>query len=438
MEVCSESVRCDTRSRDDVVTESPPPVDTGITESTCSCSEDVAPADSRHKGTTSPAPRQADVMISNTEVKSSSDTVHTQEVPTVVTSEQNMVCDQPSKSAKANTSEPDSSDSVCVNSDNTETGECDSGSGELVAQSTIAVSGPVTVEVDSTQSSGSRPADNRLVSSAEQSSQNENTQCDSCNSEHRDSMDSIVQPEPSRQDSEPVESLAMPGPSSVVEKSCISSSLLSSSNVFNNVPNNHTSAHLLDKPSQVDSSTDKPRSRTNSVSGSQLDPVGISNSTNSLTLVDHSSIRPVIDNEVSNSVNLDSIQSNFASSLPLKSLGLGDSFSVTSNNSVDFTPTTNRHLKFLNDSIYSTDMTVDSTTQYVSGVGASNLLNSGYPAASNYDSDSMDVTSASEPGYVLGPDESRRLSEDSLNSFPDNLSCTSSEGHYPKEKKKVN
>ena len=420
-------------------------------DSVSSCSEDITGPDSGQTGTVSnPVLGQVDVQISNTEVKSSVDTVESHEARTPTTSEQNMVCDQACNSAKANTSEPDSSDSVFVN--NVEEIECDSGSSEVAAQSSVAGSDSVVSGVvDSTQCGSSRQSDNsRLVSSAEQSSQMENNRCDSCDSERRDWSDSTGQPEPSRRrDSSSSDSPVVPGPSNVIDKACTSSSsLLSSSISFNNVPNNHTSIHAVtsvhtaEKLSQVDSSTDKPRSRTNSlncVTGSVLEPAVITNSTSttsSSTLADNSSsYRSIIDNEVSNSVNIDNIQSNFTSTLPLQSLG--ESYSVTSNtsSSLDATPTQNRHLKFLNDSNYSIDMTVDSTTQLLPG--ASNVLNSGFPTVSNYDSDSMDVTSATEPCYGLGPDDGRRLSDDSLNSFPDTLSSTSSDSHHPKERKKV-
>lgn len=454
MEVSCEEVRCETgNSEVSVSTEptvsraSPQTSKLGDNtdnskESVSSCSEDIGP-DSGHTGTiSSPVHEQDDVQISTLDVKPSTHSEQTQEARKLVTNEQNMVCDQPSKSAKDNTSEPDSSDSICVNSDNVEEIECDSGSTELAAQSSMAASETsVSGEVDSTQCVSSRHSDtSRLVSSAEQSSQQENNQCDSCSSERRDSSDSGSHPESSRQDSESVDSLALPGPSSVVDKPCISSTLLSSSVIANSVPNIHTSAHNLDKLSHVDSSTDKPRSRTNSVSGSLLEPLVITNSssTSSSTIADNSSYQSVIDNEVSNSVNVDSIQSNFTSNLPMKSFGFGESYSVSSNSSIDAAPTQNRHLKFLNDSNYSTDMTVDSTTQLLPGVGAANRLNSGFPGVSNYDSDSMDVTSATEPAYGLGGDDGRRLSDDSMNSFPDTLSSSSTDSHAPKEKKKVN
>lgn len=405
----------------------------GGKDGVCSCSEDIDGPDSGHTGTIhSPVSEQDDVQISNNDVKSSSDT----EARTLANSEQTSVCDQLCISAKVNTLEPDSSDSVCVSTKHRSEVECDSGTSDLAAQSSEQISDPVvTGEVDSTQSVSTQHTDQRIVTSAGQSSQIENNQCDSCNSERRDSTDSLIQPEPSPQDSGSIDGLAVPGPSSAVDKLCSSSSL-SSSKSYTGVPGNQASSHNLDKLSLVDSSTDKPGSQTNSVSGSVLEPVVITNSS-SPAVASNNTTQPLIDNEVSNSLNFDSFQSSF-STLPLKSSNLAESFSVTSNSSIDVAPTQNRHLKFLNDSNYGTDMTVDSTTQFVSGVGATNLLSSsGFPAAANYDSDSMDVTSASEPGFGFGTDDSRRLSEDSLNSFPEALSSTSSESQQPKEKKKV-
>ncbi|XP_045164566.2 uncharacterized protein LOC123528696 isoform X3 [Mercenaria mercenaria] len=354
----------------------------------------------------------ADAQISNTEVKSSSEVEDIRKV----NSEQMNVCDQ-DKSAN---SEPDSSDSVCRGSETVHVEvECDSGS---------SGSQPVVVdtgnEVDSTETS---------VSKLEVESVSDNTRCDSCNSE--------------RTSSTLLDRNNLPGPSSITDnKVCTSSSLSSSSLVLNNVSDSSfTNRTILDRLAQVDSSTDQPRARSNSVSGSLLlESAVTSNSTSNILLTDHNihtsahHIHDTLENEVSNSFAIDNVQSNINRNI-VGNVNFTDPFSVSSNSSSEIAPMPNRHLKFLSDSSYGADMTVDSTTQFVSGVGTSNLMNSSVlPGMVGYDSDSMDVTSASETGIGAGYDETRRGSEDSLTGFPEPLSSTSHDSsQIPKEKKKV-
>ena len=382
--------------------------------------------------------------------------------PRTVNSEQMNVCDHEDKSAN---SEPDSSDSVCRGSESIQVDvECDSGtSGSQTAVVDTAI------EVDSTETS---------VRLHEVESMSENaTQCDSCNSERTNStvLDTSSVPGPSSDTdkntcmlldgnlpgrSVVTSNLAGPstssetsnsaGPSSVSDnKACASSSipLSSPSLVINNVidSSSFTNKTVLDRLTQVDSSTDQPRTRRNSVSGSHLLESAVTSNSTSNILTDHNIPHPSVhnateslENEVSNSFAIDSVGSNINRNL-VGSVNFTDPFSVSSNSSSDVAPMPNRHLKFLSDSSYGADTTVDSTTQFVSSVGTSNLLNSSVlPGMIGYDSDSMDVTSASETGIGAGYDESRRGSEDSLTGFLEPMSSTSTDpAQVPKEKKKV-
>ncbi|XP_060602955.1 mucin-2-like isoform X3 [Ruditapes philippinarum] len=371
-----------------------------------------------------------------------------------VDSEQMNVCDRRDKSAN---SEPDSSDSVCQGSESVqEDVECDSGTS---GSQTVAVE--TGSEVDSTET-------NVRLSEVESMSEN-TTQCDSCNSERTNStvLDTSTVPGPSSvSDSKVCASLDrsnllgqsnvssnLPGPSSVTSvsdnKACASSSLSLSSPplVLNNVidSSSFTNRTILDRLTQVDSSTDQPRIRRNSVSGSLLLESAVTSNSSNILSTDHNILHPTVhntheslENEVSNSFAIDNVGSNANRNL-VGSVNFTDPFSVTSNSSSDIAPMPNRHLKFLSDSSYSADMTVDSTTQFVSNVGTSNLLNSSVlPGMVGYDSDSMDVTSASETGIGAGYDESRRGSEDSLTGFLEPMSSTSNDSsQLPKEKKKV-
>lgn len=354
----------------------------------------------------------AEVPISTTEVKSSSET----EDPTVVHSEQIDVCDQ-DKSAN---SEPDSSDSVCQATDAVQVEvECDSGSSR-----SVPVAPDVGSEVDSTETSVSKLKLEALL---------ENTHCDSCNSEKSNSV---------------LDRSNLPGPSHVTDSIvCTSSSKSSSLLVLNtsSVPDaSFSNRNIVDRLSQVDSSTDEPRGRSCSVSGSVLlDSSVTSNSSTSVLLLDNNiqtstHTQQNVDNEVSNSYGFETVQSNMGRNL-LGNASFTDPFSVSSNSSSDIVPMPNRHLKFLTDSNYSTDMTVDSTTQFIPSVGASSLLNTaGLPPMVSYDSDSMDVTSASETGILAGYEDCRRGNDDSLTGFPEPMSSTSNDSTQPpKEKKKV-
>lgn len=351
----------------------------------------------------------ADIPISNTEVKSSEDF-------TLVHNEQIDVCDQ-DKSAN---SEPDSSDSVCQATDTVQVEvECDSGSSE-----SVTVVPDVGSEVDSTETSVSKLKIDALL---------ENTHCDSCNSEKSNSV---------------LDRSNLPGPSHVTDSIvCTSSSKSTSLLVLNtdSVPDaSFSNRNILDRLSQVDSSTDEPRGRSNSVSGSiLLDSSVTSNSSTSVLLLDNNiqtsaHTQQNLDNEVSNSYGFETVQSNISRNL-LGSVSFTDPFSVSSNSSSDIAPTPNRHLKFLTDSNYSTDMTVDSTTQFIPSIGVGSLLNTaGMPPMVGYDSDSMDVTSASETGNLMGYEDCRRGNEDSLTGFPEPMSSTSNDSTQPpKEKKKV-
>lgn len=345
----------------------------------------------------------AEAPISNTEVKSSSEV----EESRTINSEQMNVCDQ-DKSAN---SEPDSSDNICSGSQTVHVElECDSGSPG--SQLVVVEAGN---EVDSTETSVSRNVE----------SLTENTQCDSCNSERTNAM--------------MLDRNNLPGPSSVMEsKVCTSSSSL----VLNNLSDSSFSSRtILDRLSQVDSSTDQPRGRSSSLSGSLLDSAVTSNSTPSVLFSDipaNVHAQDTTDNEVSNSFAFETVHSNIGRSMG-GSVNFTDPFSVSSNSSSEIAPIPNRHLKFLNDSSYGADMTVDSTTQFLPTVGASSLINSSVlPGMVGYDSDSMDVTSASETGMVAGYEDNRRGSEDSLTGYPELLSSTSNDSsQVPKEKKKV-
>lgn len=346
----------------------------------------------------------AEAPISNTEVKSSSEVEESQ----TINCEQMNVCDQ-DKSAN---SEPDSSDNICSGSQTLHVElECDSGSPG--SQPVIVEAGN---EVDSTETSVSR---NKVESLTE------NTQCDSCNSERTNAL--------------MLDRNNLPGPSSVMEnKVCTSSSSFVSNNLSDS---SFSSRTILDRLSQVDSSTDQPRGRSSSLSGSLIDSNVTSNSTPSVLFSDipaNVHAQDTTDNEVSNSFAFETVHSNIGRSM-VGSVNFTDPFSVSSNSSSDIAPIPNRHLKFLSDSSYGADMTVDSTTQFLPTVGASSLINSSVlPGMVGYDSDSMDVTSASETGMVAGYEDTRRGSEDSLTGYPELLSSTSNDSsQVPKEKKKV-
>ncbi|KAL4226401.1 Histone-lysine N-methyltransferase 2E [Mactra antiquata] len=357
----------------------------------------------------------AGTQISNPEVKSST------EVEDVRThSEQIVVCDQ----VKSATSEPDSSDSVCQGSDNVQMDvECDSGSSEPTN-----VTAPVEAsnEVDSTETGAASKFN------SETSSENTTTQCDSCNSERSTSL--------------VLDRSVLPGPSNVTDNSkvCTSSSLSSSLLALHGGGNdlNLSSRSVVDSSTDqlTHSSTDPPRLRRNSVSGSFLiDSAVTSNSSSSFILdgnvLTNISSHQSVDNEVSNSFILESVQSNISRNI-LGSVNFTDPFSVTSNSSTDIPPVRNRHLKFLSDANYSADTTVDSTTQFVPPVGSGLINTNNMSTLVGYDSDSMDVTSASETGLGASYDDSRRGSEDSLTGFPE-PSTSAESSQPPKEKKKV-
>ncbi|XP_052285813.1 serine-rich adhesin for platelets-like isoform X2 [Dreissena polymorpha] len=342
--------------------------------------------------------------------------------------EQTENCDQNfiKSASRSSRSEPDSSDCALVDKEERVSAaelECDSGSQEVHASAQAGQRGnevdsavvncePVSEQVDSTEC-GEEAMDTNAVSSPVTLS--ENNQCDSCNSETTDSV--LISKD-----------LSPHGPSSVFsDKVCTSSNISSSPSFVDSVSNEESSTVQI--VSHVDSSTDKGNfvsaSNALDVSGSNIadDSANTYNTSPRVSLsLDFNSV--LSDNEVSNSHCEERRLS--ITSHSLSSRNVSDPFVVSSYGNIDINPGPNRHLKFLNENSYSADMTVDSTTQYVSHMSAASV---------NYDSDSMDVTSATEPGYQLCGDDSRRTSDDSLSSCPESSFCA--ESQLPKEKKKV-
>ena len=350
-----------------------------------------------------------DVLISNTEAKSSEvDSVGQQADGADQLSQ---VCDV--DNVKCANSEPDSSDTV----QHVEEGshidvECDSGSGDPQTSCADSHSGTqvsTNAEVDSSES-----ADPSVASAtSRQETSSENNQCDSCNSEQTDMLTPVLS-----------------NFSNVADVQCSSSNLSSNLNYL-------SVNESISSRNTVDSSTDDVQTQSEGVSGSVSEPVSLL-SLSHLATLDSRSTASLYDNEVSNSLSADNVQSNLSSTLPVRGTGgLSDSYLSSSSSSLS-TPGQNRHLRFLNESNYSTDSMVDSTTQFMPGLGASNMMHSpAFPGAVNYDSDSMDVTSASEPGYMMAGDE-RRMSDDSMSGFSESFSSMCAESSQPpKEKKKV-
>lgn len=360
----------------------------------------------------------SDELISNTDNNVSSECAVNEVVGSWNVAGHTENCDQ-NFNKSASRSEPDSSDSARVDKDERVSAEleCDSGSQEMEAfalaghhgnqvDSAAVTHELVSEQVDSTES-GDIAMETDTVSSHVALS--ENNQCDSCNSETTDSLS---------------KDMSQHGPSSVSDKVCTSSNISSSPSFVDSVSNEDSSTVQI--ASHVDSSTDKgcfvSESNVLEVSGSNMADDSVHTSPRVSLSLDFNSA--LSDNEVSNSHCEERRPS--ITSHSLSSRNISDSFVVSSYSNIDIIPGSNRHLKFLNENSYSTDMTVDSTTQYVSHMSAGTV---------NYDSDSMDVTSATEPGYQLCGDDSRRMSDDSLSSCPESSFCA--ESQLPKEKKKV-
>ncbi|XP_052781448.1 inactive histone-lysine N-methyltransferase 2E-like isoform X2 [Mya arenaria] len=435
MEFNVKEVQCDTG---EVVEVAPPETSREEGLATQSCEKDVvcsvsscgADMDSSVNITGTSGNECSGSLISTAEAKSSEDSVVASEQADNSDQTNVVVCDQNLKSAS--NSEPDSSDSAHVGVEESHVDvECDSGtsnqvpmvqgSSEMIAET---VEPSLAGEVDSSESSSARVATE--ISSTPHVPAVENNQCDSCNSERRDSLNS-----------DNTSSSFLPDPSNVSDKLCSSSSVLSTTFTHDSV---NDSAHVQRNTLPcVDSSTDDAQTQSESVSsGSVLPEAVLLLSPSRSLLADNIASHSTSDSEVSNSMCVDNLQSNFTSPLPGRNVGgLSDSFSVSSN--VSTTPGLNRHLKFLHDSSYSADTTVDSTTQYIPNIGAPNLMHSpAFPATVGYDSDSMDVTSASEPGYSAMMEDGQQTSDDLMTIYTESLSSTCPESSQPpKEKKKV-
>ena len=329
------------------------------------------------------------------------------------------VCDDECKSAIK--SEPDSSEGICAKTDAVMELECDS---LLTETETPSTAGAIESEVDSTECSVSKSVLSSTNTSTYSSADTLDSQvsvvepCDSCSSAGKVT--------PSKSEQRPNLTLH--------DKACSSTAEIRAQATCN------STLFSTEKNSLVDSSTDQTSLRKISFSkfdGSLQSPVvqgSIVDASDSMDSEHHS----VIENksEVTKSSEEAASLCHLTSHNFIRSLSLNDSFS-SNITSVEPSSYPNRHLKFLNDNSYSAEMTADSTTQFLtSASSAVNYLqnNSGISNTLSYDSDSMDVSSASDAGNN-GLMEDRRM-DDSLNFFDSAASnCESSQP--PKEKKKV-
>ena len=304
---------------------------------------------------------------------------------------------------KSANSEPDSSDSVCRLRDSPMEVECDSVSVNLVENQ--RTEDTVSNEVDSTETDGQRSKMNSMESAV--SSQQENvaldSNCDSCVRERADSY---------------------------TEDTRLSSSTLNLSNhpcTSSSSPCRHnicdSQKHGSPDKSCVDSSTDKGNQRSN---GGNLD-------------IAESSVLHTTEANVNSDIN--STEEVSATDNLHTEFYLSDNNEEGSRTESSLVGSVGN---FVLPSHYfnSTEMTVDSTTHTANtatGVMGNSIINSsGFSSLSSlsaYESDTMDVTSASDTYQGL---YDRRQSEDSLLSMMEVGANSEVEQQMPpKEKKKV-
>ena len=349
------------------------------------------------------APVEESSEISDSDVKSSEN-----EITCVDSGQQHAV------HHKSASSEPDSSDSVCRNTDPPMEVECDSVS---VNSANIRVMDEtLSSEVDSTDV-GSRRQEVTVMESAV-SSQQENvaldSNCDSCVRERADSN---------------TDNRLSSSSLSVNNHPCTSSSSPCQHNICD------SQKHGSPGKSCVDSSTDKGNQRT------KLGNVEVSNSTeNVLNSVSHT-FEASLNSDI-NSTDEVSATDNVPVDFYIPDNTEGRSRTeITSMESVGNFVLPSRFFSVSNG--LSTEMTVDSTTHMSNTAGicvtnGNSIINSSglssFTNLSAYDSDSMDVTSASDAYLGL---YDRRPSDEALNMMDLGQNNEADQPVQPKEKKKV-
>ena len=348
------------------------------------------------------APVEESSEISDSDVKSSENEI------TCVDSRQQHILHHKSAS-----SEPDSSDSVCRNTDPSVEVECDSVSVNSLNNRVMEES--LSDEVDSTDIDGQRREVTVMESAV--SSQQENvaldSNCDSCVRERADSY---------------------------TEDNRLSSSSLSLNNhpcTSSSSPCNHnicdSQKHGSPEKSCVDSSTDKGNQRT------KLGNLDVSNSTENML----SSVSHTFETNLNSDINstdevsaTDNVRAEFYIADNTEERGRTEITSVESVGNFALPS-----CFFSSSNGLSTEMTVDSTTHMSSTaicVTSNSIINSSglssISSLSAYDSDSMDVTSASDTYQGL---YDRRPSEESLSMMEAGPSNEVEQPMQPKEKKKV-
>ena len=349
------------------------------------------------------APIEESSEISDSDVKSSEN-----EITCVDSGQQHTV------HHKSASSEPDSSDSVCRNTDPPMEVECDSVS---VNSANIRVMDEtLSSEVDSTDVGNRRQEVTVMESTV--SSQQENvaldSNCDSCVRERADSN---------------TDNRLSSSSLSVNNHPCTSSSSPCQHNICD------SQKHGSPEKSCVDSSTDKGNQRT------KLGNVEVSNSTeNVLNSVSHT-FEASLNSDI-NSTDEVSATDNVPVDFYIPDNTEGRSRTeITSMESVGNFVLPSRFFSVSNG--LSTEMTVDSTTHMSNTAGicrtnGNSIINSSglssFTSLSAYDSDSMDVTSASDAYLGL---YDRRPSDEALNMMDLGQNNEADQPVQPKEKKKV-